>query len=75
MKNNRFDKVVIVILICICAYLVLSNLKQREESNYYIDPKPYKICGEEIYVTDYTYNSKLDVQSLFNEIELTCNTK
>lgn len=72
MKNNKFDKVVIVILICLCVYLFLSKIKQREESHYFIDPKPYEICGKKIYVTDFTDSSGLNIQSLFNEIEYIC---
>jgi hypothetical protein len=72
MKNDMFDKIIIIVLICICAYQFLSKTRQRNESHYYIDPMPYEICGKKIYVTDFTYNSNLDIQSLFNEIEYIC---
>lgn len=72
MNNNKFDKIVIVILICICVYSFLSKIKSKEETHYYIDSKPYEICGKKIYVTDFTDNSGLNIQSLFSEIEYIC---
>ena len=73
MKSKlNFEKITIIILICVCAYLFLSKIKQREETHYYIDSKPYEICGEKIYVTDFTDSSGLNIRSLFNEIEYIC---
>lgn len=71
MKFN-IEKIIIGILICICIYSFFSKIKEREETYYYIEQKPYKICNKKIYVTDFTYDQTLDIQSLFNEIEYAC---
>lgn len=72
MKDNKFDKVLIAILICLCAYFFISKIKKRDESCYHIDPKPYEICNKKIYVTDFADSNGLDIQALFNEIEYNC---
>lgn len=73
MKSKlNFDKIIIIILICICGYLFFSKLKQKEETHYYIDSNPYEICGKKIYVTDFTDSSGLNIRSLFGEIEYIC---
>lgn len=77
LLNLDFDKIMIVILICICAYLWLSKLMQKEDTYYYIDSKPHIVCGKTIYITDYTYEppnkKELNVEGLLNAIEEICN--
>ena len=70
-----FDKLVIGILICICLYSFFTKIKKRDETYYYIETKPYKICNKEIYTTDFTYNQTLDIKALFNEIEYICKNE
>lgn len=76
MKNNKFDKLIIIILICVCIYLFLSNLNKKEDTYYHIDSLPHEICGEEIYITDFTSEppnkKELNIKELLNEIEYIC---
>jgi hypothetical protein len=74
-SNNSFEKIIIVVLICVCGYLLLSKTKEKEETNYYIDSLPHEVCGKTIYITDFTYSNTLNIDRLLDEIEYVCKNK
>lgn len=72
MKNLNIDKIIIGLIVGIFIYSCYTKLKEKEETYYYIETKPYKVCDKEIYTTDFTYNQSLDIRALFAEIEYIC---
>lgn len=71
--NNKFDKIIIGILVGIFASYIYYNIKDNNNDMYHIDTKPYKLCNKNIYITDYTYNNTLNVEEMLSEIEYICN--
>jgi len=72
MKDN-FDKYIIAGIIILFILYIANIADNDNKDKYRIEQKEYKICGKNIYVTDYTYNDELNVQALMNEIECICN--
>ena len=55
MKDN-FDKYIIAGIIILFILYIANIADNDNKDKYRIEQKEYKICGKNIYVTDYTYN-------------------
>ena len=38
-----------------------------------VNNEPYKICGENVYISNFTFNDEIIVDELIDEIEYICN--
>lgn len=73
--NNKIDKIIIEIIIALFIVYLYNVEKGNNENMYKIEPKAYKVCGEQIYITDFTYDNNLDSKALFDEIEYICKNQ
>ena len=71
--DNKFDKIIIGIIVGLFVLYIYYSNRSNNSDMYHIESKLYKVCNENIYITDYTYNNTLDVQEMLNEIECLCN--
>lgn len=71
--NNNFDKIIIFGIICLFGWYILSNIDKSNENKYIIEKANGRICGKEIYITDFTYNDELITEDLLEEIEYICH--
>lgn len=73
--NNKIDKIIIGIIIALFIVYLYNVEKGNNENMYKIEPKAYKVCGKQIYITDFTYDNNLDSKALFDEIEYICKNQ
>ncbi len=74
MKDN-FDKYIIVGIVILFILYIANMADNNKEDKYKIENKKYTVCGENIYITNFTNNNELNGQALLDEIECLCKNK
>lgn len=73
--ENKFDKICIFAIIIIFGLFILNKINSTDNNEYkvIINKNPIKVCNEEIYITDHSYNNEILIYELIDEIECVCN--
>lgn len=74
--NETLKNILIIGGIILFITLIDKYATSKEEDNIYtieLNSEPYKICGKDVYISNYTYGEKIIVSELFDDIEYICN--
>lgn len=74
MNNNLKTIIVIGAIIIFVLLLNYYNTSKDNDNKYTItlDNNKINVCGEEFYITNYTYNDEILIDDLIKEIEYIC---
>lgn len=62
------------ILVILSAIIIVTGCASKNTYKVELTNQKISICGEEKFITDYTYNNEIDIESLINDIR-NCNEK
>lgn len=62
------------ILVILSAIIIVTGCANKNTYKVELTNQKISICGEEKFITDYTYNNEFDIESLINDIR-NCNEK
>ena len=74
--NDNIKAILTVGGVIIAIILLNSYINSKSEDNEYsikLNNEKMTICGQDIYITDYTYNDEILLDDLIEEIEYICN--
>lgn len=75
MNNNAFEKVCIVGIILLFGWFLLSSIDSKKTDYYKVDlnNEPFEICGQQLYISNYSYENELNFDTIINVINEACN--
>lgn len=76
--NNHLKTIIAIGAIIIFVLLLNYYNTSKDNDNEYIvilDDNKINVCGEEIYITNYTYNDEILIDDLIRELEYICQEK
>ena len=62
------------IILLLFSILIITGCENENIYTVELTNQKISICGEEKFITDYTYNNEIDIESLINDIR-NCNEK
>lgn len=62
------------IILLLFSILIITGCENEDIYTVELTNQKISICDEENFITDYTYNNEIDIESLINDIEI-CNEK
>lgn len=74
--NDNIKAILTVGGVIIAIMLLNTYINSKSEDNEYsikLNNEKISACGQEIYITDYTYNDEILLDDLIEEIEYICN--
>lgn len=76
--NNHLKTIIAIGVIIIFVLLLNYYNTSKDNDNEYtviLDDNKINVCGEEIYITNYTYNDEILIDDLIRELEYICQEK
>lgn len=76
--NDHLKTIIAIGAIIIFVLLLNYYNTSKDNDNEYtviLDDNKINVCGEEIYITNYTYNDEILINDLIRELEYICQEK
>lgn len=76
--NDHLKTIIAIGAIIIFVLLLNYYNTSKDNDNEYtviLDNNKINVCGEEIYITNYTYNDEILINDLIRELEYICQEK
>ena len=73
--NDNLKAIIVIGAIIIFVLLLNYYNTSKDSDNEYtvnLDDNKINVCGEEIYITNYTYNDEILIDDLIRELEYIC---
>ena len=73
--DDKSKLVAIIVIIIAFFYFTNYQSKRKSEDNNYnvkLSKEVINVCGEEIWITNFSYDDNIDIYSLISEIEYIC---
>lgn len=74
--NDVFKSILIIGGIILFLIILDEDTTTKNNDDIYtieLNNEPYKICGENVYISNFTFNDEIIVDELIDEIEYICN--